>query len=255
MADSRYNTLLVIEGETCEQNFFDKFSKIIKSEKNIEIIPFCNDIYELYKHIKELGETTTIDVILHYCDIDAETRNKLKTTKFVNTYLVFDLDIQDGSPVDRKQKLGDVAEMLKLFNDETGEYGKLFINYPMMESYRHFDFTNQNTLEGKTIEVENDELTQYKERVGREGTNKNINNYASNDFCNITVAHLKQANLLINNKFIKPSQTEYENNIIDIQKIHEKQSSLILNDNKMLVLNTSSFIYSEFYPSILKSKN
>ena len=48
MADSRYNTLLIIEGESCEKAFFDKFIKTIKADKNITIIPFCNDIYELY---------------------------------------------------------------------------------------------------------------------------------------------------------------------------------------------------------------
>ena len=57
-----------------------------------------------YKHIEELGETTTKDVILNYCDLDDKTRQLLKVTKFVYTYLVFDLDLQDGNEDERKVK-------------------------------------------------------------------------------------------------------------------------------------------------------
>ena len=63
-----------------------------------------------------------------------------------------------------------------------------------------------------------------------------------------------QANLLLNNKFVKPSKLEYEQ-IIDIKNLHTKQSENILKQNYMVVLNTSSFIYSEFYPNILNSRN
>ena len=253
MADSRYNTLLIIEGESCEKQFFDKFIKTINADKNITIIPFCNDIYELYKYIEELGETTTKDVILNYCDLDDKARKLLKDTKFVYTYLVFDLDIQDGGEDERKEKLEHVTQMVNLFNNET-EYGKLFVNYPMMESYRHFDITNPDTLANKSVIVDNDILTHYKELVGQEGTNKNVSKYTSNDFYTITLAHLMQANLLLNGQFKKPNMTNYVD-LIDIANINKKQSDLILKKKKMLVLNTSTFLYSEFYDTILKSKN
>ena len=253
MADSRYNTLLIIEGESCEKAFFDKFIKTIKADKNITIIPFCNDIYELYKHIEELGETTTKDVILNYCDLDDKTRQLLKETKFVYTYLVFDLDLQDGNEDERKEKLKQVDNMLNLFNNET-EYGKLFVNYPMMESYRHFDITNPTTLNNKSVVVDNEILTHYKELVGKEGSNKNVNKYTSKDFYTITLAHLMQANLLVNGQFKKPNSIDYVD-LIDIANINKKQSNLILKKKKMLVLNTSTFLYSEFYDKILKSKN
>ena len=253
MADSRYNTLLIIEGESCEKQFFDKFIKTINADKNITIIPFCNDIYELYKYIEELGEPPTKDVILNYCDLDDKARKLLKDTKFVYTYLVFDLDIQDGGEDERKEKLEHVTQMVNLFNNET-EYGKLFVNYPMMESYRHFDITNPDTLANKSVIVDNDILTHYKELVGQEGTNKNVSKYTSKDFYTITLAHLMQANLLLNGQFKKPNMTNYVD-LIDIANINKKQSDLILKKKKMLVLNTSTFLYSEFYDTILKSKN
>lgn len=62
-----------------------------------------------------------------------------------------------------------------------------------------------------------------------------------------------QANLLLNKTFKKPNLKQYEQ-IIDIKNIHKEQSAHILNEKSMFVLNTSSYIYSEFYPQILRSK-
>lgn len=253
MVPSNNNTLIIVEGEL-EKEFFDRFSEVIKKDKNIEVIPFRNNIYKLYNKIKELGETTTIDVIKHCFKIDDDIKQKINTTKFVSIYLIFDLDVQDGYIDEKEKNLNIATKMLELFNDETGEYGKLFINYPMMESFKDFKFSNYETLNGKTIKAEYESLIHYKETVGKEGTTKDVNSYNLNDFYIINSAHLMQANLLINNKFTKPTMDEYEN-IIDINKIHEKQLCKISNENRMLILNTSSFIYSEFYPQTLQKKN
>lgn len=254
MVDSRYNTLLIIEGEQCEKNFFDKFIEIVKADKNIKIVKFCNDVYELYKKIDDLVYTTTKDVILKECQLDDQTRGELENTQFVYTYLIFDLDLQDGQEEEHQAKLQQVAKMLKVFADETGDYGKLFVNYPMMESYRHLNLDNLDTLYNKSVTADNNVLTRYKDRVSKEGTNKNVKHYTSHDFCNITMAHLKQANLLLNGKFAKPTPQEYQE-IIDIAKIHNKQSQRIIDENEMLVLNTSTFMYSEYNSNILKSRN
>lgn len=254
MVDSRYSTLIIIEGEQCERAFFKKFVDFLRTEKNTEIVSFSNDIYELYKHIVELGDTDTKSVILNYCKIDDKTRKKLRETKFVNIYLVFDLDIQDGYENEREIKLKQVAEMLSFFNDETGDYGKLLVNYPMMESYRHLDLDNPNSLNGKAVEVDNYFLShEYKCLVGQEGTKKNIGQYNSNDFYNTALAHLSQANLLLHGEFKKPNHKQYEE-VIKIGNIHSKQSDQILNNNKMFVLNTSIFIFSEFYPNMINAK-
>lgn len=255
MAGSKYNTLIIIEGEDREKEFFTRLCELISIDQNTTIIPFCNDIYELYKKIEELDfTTTTLDVILKCVNIDEGLRGKLATTKFVNTYLVFDLDLQNDPEDKQAENLSKVAKMIELFNDETGYYGKLFVNYPMMESYRHFLFSNTDTLKNKSIEAQNEILTKYKSISGKEGSDKNIRTFRLSEYYLICKAHLMQANLLLNNVFKKPDLKQYEQ-IIDIQNIHKEQSKHILNEKTMFVLNTSSFIYSEFYPQILRSRN
>jgi len=255
MVDSQYNTLLIIEGESYEKKFFDKFISIISENKDIKIVPFKNNIYSLYRKITRDydGFTTTKDVILEHCKMTEEERNVIKNTKFVNTFLVFDLDLQDKNDRQRELLLNRVKKMLELFSDETGYYGKLFINYPMMESYRHFYFSDIKSLKNKQVESTQEVLTNYKNIVDKEGTNKNVKQYKINDFYKIALAHLCQANMLLNGKFRKPSKEEY-NDIIEIQNIHEKQMTLILQKNYMVVLNTSSFLYAEYYPNMLKTK-
>ncbi len=255
MEDSRYNTLLIVEGEKCEYKYFSKFASLISKDRRIKVVPFCNDIYEIYKSIKELdGDTTTIDVLLYCLNLNDDQKEILIKNKFVYIYLVFDLELQNDRIENQKDSLSKIEEMLNLFNNETSEYGKLFINYPMMESYRHFKIDDAMTLENKTITSTNEVLINYKNIVGMEGDNKNIYSYTLNDFYNICKAHLMQAMLLTTNCFKIPSINDYYEHLLPIN-LHLAQQEIILKKKIMLVLNTSSFIYAEFYQGVSNKKN
>ena len=252
--DSRYNTLLIVEGEECEKSFFNQFAKLSNKNDNILIVPFCNDIYELYKEIKDLEYTTTKNVLLSHHTLNLENRKLLTETKFVYTYLVFDLDLQNSPECQYDEELKKVKEMLELFDDETGDYGKLFINYPMMESYRHFYLSDTNSLRNKEVKASKKAMTEYCSVVNDEGTTKNVANYKLSDFVAVAKAHLCQANLLMNGVYKKPDRNCYEE-LIEIKNINQKQSNLIINEKRMFVLNTSTFIYVEYYPQFLNCKN
>jgi len=256
MVDLRYNTLLIIEGERCEKDFFTKFTQLIGADKNIKMIPFCNDIYELYKQIKKLGQdvTSTKEILLSNPNISEENKNILRSTKFVYIYLVFDLDLQNDFKDKHCNNLTKISNMLKLFNDESGFFGKLIVNYPMMESYRHFYFSNTESLKNKRVKSTNDVLTKYKQTVGNEGTNTNVNKYTLSIFDKIAKAHCMQANLLLNDNFKKPSSKEYEA-LINMEKIHNKQSQHILKYESMFVLNTFYILYGDFYPKAINARN
>lgn len=254
MEDSRYNTLLIVEGEKCEYNYFSKFASLISKDKKIKIVPFCNDIYEIYKMIKDLDKnTTTIDVLLHCLNLNDEEKSKLRNTKFVFVYLVFDLELQNYAMNNKKESLSKIKEMLTLFSDETGEFGKLFINYPMMESYRRFKINNIKTLENKKIAATYEVLANYKNIVGNEGDNTNVFSYTLNDFYNICSAHLMQAMLIAKGDFRMPSKDEYYNDLTTL-RLHFLQTQIIMNNDEMFVLNTSSFIYADFYNKIFNKK-
>lgn len=115
------------------------------------------------------------------CDIDARRRElaelendaKMLEHDFAYTYLIYDCDIQHHNPrgqapsIDQSldENLPVLKAMLEYFDDETDEtVGKLYINYPMMESWRDandvFDPDYQKAL------VSLDDLKLYKQLAG-----------------------------------------------------------------------------------------
>jgi hypothetical protein len=61
--------------------------------------------------------------------------------------------------------------MLKYFNDSTNQ-GKLFINYPMMESYKHFNKLPDDGFKERIIKA--GEIKDYKEIVDKNSSFRNL---------------------------------------------------------------------------------
>ena len=137
--------LFVLEGKT-EESFFHSIGNILfggtekESTKDIKY-SFGNNIYNLYKELQEYrGDGTNA-----FGDIRALLREKNKgksddplknitNSDISETYLFFDCDFHDRRRDELKIK--EIEELLTYFNNET-ENGKLYINYPMVESIRY----------------------------------------------------------------------------------------------------------------------
>ena len=248
-----YNTLLVVEGKLLEKDYFERLAKLIGDEQSIFILPYCCNIYSLYSYIKEEkargAETTTKSLLLtaKSIEVDDEVKQKLRNTKFVRTYLVFDLDLQVNSIQGIENKMEIVREMIEMFDDETDDLGKILINYPMMESFRHFNFDKLDSLKDKKIQCDEVDFNNYKEIVDAEGDKykRKVNRYGIYDFLNIAKAHCMKANFLLNGEFKNPD------NFYDItpQAVHIKQTEQMLKDKNIFVLNYSSLLYFELQPS------
>ena len=106
---------------------------------------------------------------LHSAQKDLEKLNN----KFAYRYLVFDSELQHGRPgtsVSRQEQLqknyGELADMLDFFNDETDQ-GKLFVNYPMMESYRDCDAFFDERYKDRIVSLDILFAGEYKNLVGK----------------------------------------------------------------------------------------
>jgi hypothetical protein len=136
--------------------------------------------------------------------------------------------------------------MLKTFNDSADE-GKLYINYPMMESYRHLRSLDDEEFKDRCVAVSL--FPDYKYIVGRECHEKlkNINNYDVNTFHTIISLHLKKANYILNSRYELPSIEEFES--WEGADILGKQRKRMEEDNSVFVLNTSLFNVVDYRPS------
>ena len=130
--------LFVFEGKEREPQLYRAIESLFfPKETDCIVCSFGNNIYELYRQITKLGEGADIVSVLRE-QLDGREENPLKdittSSAFAEIYLFFDYDLHHRLPLDEiNRRLG---EMLVLFDDETTN-GKLYINYPMIESIRY----------------------------------------------------------------------------------------------------------------------
>ena len=166
---NRSQTLLIVEGNH-EKNelfwlLFKCFPEINIDMDNVWI--YGTNIYVLYEDIvKEYGAdwaTDEMDIDLPFVISKKQTPNNLRyKDDFTNIILVFDYERQDTNFSARK-----IEEMQNSFSDAT-DMGKLYINYPMIESYQHLKVIPDCDFAERKIPISLRPGSRYKEMVGRE---------------------------------------------------------------------------------------
>lgn len=130
--------LFIFEGEDREPHIYKTLERLYFPRNNDNIIySFGNNIYELYNEMKSFeGDGDIFSVIQErYAESEDSVLKSIRRSDISEIYLFFDYDFQHSQlPLDEINER--VDEMLKIFDDET-EQGKLYINYPMIESIRY----------------------------------------------------------------------------------------------------------------------
>lgn len=163
----RGRTLLIVEGNHEKNKLFALIFRCFP-EINInmeDVWIYGTNIYMLYEDIvNEYGETWTED------DIDLPFVISRKQSKeedcrkedFVNIILVFDYERHD--PKFSKKK---IREMQDYFID-AADVGRLYINYPMIESYQHLCALPDEDYAERKIPVSLQPGKEYKELVRKD---------------------------------------------------------------------------------------
>jgi len=180
--------LFIFEGKDDEPRLYKTLKEIFHFELNEEEILhyYCNNIFSLYDTIKEYGvfdgSVNLINVLKEEAVKHKEVKSDLDRIKYSyevsEIFMFFDYDIRKQ---DEKNKLTieqQNAKILELFNyfeneslDSERNGIKLYINYPMIESYRFFkkelpdeDFKNYtfNLMNEKSFKKIVDEESYYK---------------------------------------------------------------------------------------------
>ena len=130
--------LFVFEGDEREPRLYRTMERLYFPKKNDNIIcSFGNNIYDLYKELMEYdGDGDVVSVMRERLATRGDsTLNGIRSSDISEIFLFFDYDFQNShlSLEVINQRL---EEMLALFADET-KNGKLYINYPMIESIRY----------------------------------------------------------------------------------------------------------------------
>lgn len=122
--------LFVFEGAEREPRIFKTLERLFFGKEERLVCSFGNNIYELYRQLREFDGEGDIVSILR--ENNAQLPSGVKSSDFSEIYLFFDYDFQNTN-LNLEEMNERLREMLELFDDET-DNGKLYISYPMVES-------------------------------------------------------------------------------------------------------------------------
>lgn len=226
--------LFICEGEKSEKQFcnfiIDKY--FIQNNKVKEFVSFGTNIYGLYDEMKRDNGLDIVELVKERAKEQKKTSvySKLNEGHFSEVYLIFDFDFH--APQYSSDK---IKEMVNFFNNET-ENGKLYINYPMLESFKHFrnipdlNFNNYKVLE-------NDCYT-YKRYIGEISIIPHINDIDFEKLKIIIKQSLDKFALILGCEV--KNYNQYLGKLTQINLL-KKQLDCLKNDSSIYVINTSLF--------------
>ncbi|MDR3260081.1 MAG: hypothetical protein LBT51_10780 [Fusobacteriaceae bacterium] len=157
------NILFIFEGKKDENKLFNKIFKLVKTEFFIKynIITMETHIHSLYDKLNNNQFQDLLTVLKESGTFSQKEQLKKFVVKDIaEIYLFFDLDPHDNLFDPEK-----INALLKFFNNET-ENGKLYINYPMLESFYHL--ININDIDYKNRMIKIKDCINYKKIVNDE---------------------------------------------------------------------------------------
>ena len=235
--------LLIVEGESDEVKFLRGLFEHCFKKAEYKFYSYKTNIHtlaqELYNNYPDFDEGD-VDIRLVLASLESSKEKKeILLDKYSDIYMVFDFEPQH----DHKH-FDTVRRMVNYFNDSTNQ-GQLFINYPMMQSYKHFECLPCPLFE--FYEVSLDQAKEYKRYIGEISNFKDLTKYTYITYYSIAVHHLKKANKILNGVYLLPSKSEYFD--FKATQIFDYQVNLLELSNNISILNTCIFALVDFAPS------
>ena len=162
--------VFVFEGKD-DKTYFESIKRLFFPAKSDTFVcTYNSNIYSLYTKLKahdalkEMLEVDTVsvlkDILLEKGD---ETLKDIREDEVSEIYLFFDYDFQEDSRT-LEENNNRLSELLNYFTDETGK-GKLYINYPMVESLRYTKELPDNNYWQYTVTRQKCQEEKFKHQV------------------------------------------------------------------------------------------
>lgn len=233
--------LFVFEGNVAEPQIFESMNRLYFSQEEVKIVCCKHDLPTLYSRLVKYGYDLFRSLPLKENGIIIPEGKRIDTL-FSQIFLFFDYDFQHHGGVDYVNNILD--KMLDFFNDET-ENGKLYINYPMVESLKytkqmpdndfyHYIVTRENCVNHK-FKSAAEAFAYSKAKAYRFiDLSKTDENEVLGNWELLKLQNVKKANYIVNDIKDFPANKEMINQylIFDAQKtkyVNRSESVAILN--------------------------
>lgn len=256
---TKKKVLVIAEGPD-DKTFISKLFKAY-SINDCEIVEYETNIHQLYSSfdavISDLADDdpTAQNILLSgRKKLGEKDKEKLKG-QYTDVLLVFDFDPHDHNY--SKQK---IIDMMNHFDDST-QYGRLYINYPMLESFRHINNSAVNScrcdIDFFKRDFNADQLSRNRYKgttISREGCS-HWKSWSDKQWGCVIAHHLAKASFLTGQAL-----TEVKRGVQQDALKHgtmclllSKQCEQIESDRTGHVLNTSVLYFLDTYTNKLKS--
>lgn len=236
------NILCIVEGGSYEPKFVESvFDKVLGQP--VEIYSYETNIHVLLSTIRRLYpefEDDDIDIAGILAEIYGGS--EILKRKYTDIFMIFDFDPQDD-----EADYAFLHKMLDYFCDST-DHGKLFINYPMMESLKHVS----SLQDGEYIERKFPfaDLKNYCRTVGTFLRFQDLRRYDRRIHLGLLKLNLIKCNNMLSGMPVLPSSGDYS--AWKGSSILKAELECIADEARILVLNTSLFIMVDYNWGIIR---
>lgn len=231
--------LLITEGKKGEVNLFNKLFEEYELSMDREIFCYKTNIYELYGRMfqgneDELDSMDLIDVLKQ-----KEPQNQVLKEKYTDIILVFDYDPQDA--LFAKEKI----ELMQNYFSESTNNGKLYINYPMLEAYKHFKSYPDKEYKDRKTSLEELKNGKYKQIVDKEAKITGIRSFNKEIFNEVIKQNIQKENYLLGNEY---EEKDLKNTYFNISQneILKIQNKELCEKQELYVLSTCLFFICDY---------
>jgi len=157
MSKPKSNILVITEGKT-EKVIMERLFKAFDSDEKFVYHPYGTNLYPLFNILSKERDQDNWDILLLLRSKEKDPeKQKILDLRFAEIIMIFDFDPHDPQYSDEK-----IAALATYFCDSS-EMGKLYINYPMAESFYHMKHIPDDDFDSYTANI--NELQNYKARV------------------------------------------------------------------------------------------
>jgi len=268
--------LFIFEGKD-DKTYFESIKRLFFPEKSDTFVcTYNSNIYSLYTKLKQhdtLNGILEVNTVSVFNEILIEkgdyTLKDIREDEVSEIYLFFDYDFQEDSrTLQENNKI--LSEMLMYFTDET-ENGKLYINYPMVESIRYTKELPDNDYLKYTVTRQRCQDESFKHQVHEFSFYGNLQyiipiikpaddeakiqektNTAIKNWKHLIVMNVSKSNYICNNKNDIPDETDNQKEIFDNQLSKYVETE----ECKVAILNAFPiFLFEYFGRKIFNNNN
>lgn len=234
--------LVLVEGAKTDVALMQHLFAVYGIGETHTIVSYNTDIYTLYDSLFFEDDPDAVDLLqaLKAREKDEKIK-KIFDDKYSDILLIFDFDPHATTFSDQK-----IRKMIAYFT-ESSDMGKLYLNYPMVESFYHMKSIPDPGYDDSYATLDELKYRAYKTRVNRECFTGDYRKFAAaKEECSIVIRqNISKAMTLLGDlksRLIPPKSL----NILDFQleQLHSQQ--------KVYILSTCCFYIYDYNPLFLE---